>query len=178
MKCSFAIVIILFTITLVDQLLNLGLHRYFGIYPRDLFGLIGIATSPLIHGNFSHVFANSIPLFVLSVILFWNRRYYPARSLALIWFLSGVGTWTIGRVSSHIGASSLVFGLVTYLIISAIWMKCWKALLISVFVLVGYGGILLSLFTVQEGISWEGHLSGAVAGFFTAWINHKKPASA
>ncbi len=171
---SAGIVLLLVALETADELLSLSLNR-FGIIPRSASGLVGVVFSPLLHGNFAHLAANVGPLFVLLLILFWNRRYFPERSLFLIWLLSGLGTWLIGRGAAvHIGASSLVFGLAAYLIVAAVWMRCWRALFFSVVVFLFYGGLFYGLLSVEEGVSWEGHLSGAVAGFWTAWVNHKR----
>lgn len=125
---SGGIVLLLVLVEFVDQLFGVGLDR-FGIVPWTSSGLIGVVFAPLLHGGFGHLTANVGPLFVLLIILFWNRRYFPERSILLIWILSGIGTWLIGRQHAvHIGASSIVFGLVSYLIVAAIWMACWRAL--------------------------------------------------
>ena len=171
---SGTIVLLMVLVELADQFLGLGLDR-FGIVPRSPSGLLGIVFSPLLHGGFAHLTANAGPLLILLVILFWNRDYFPERSLILIWILSGIGTWLIGRhFAVHIGASSLVFGLVSYLIVSAIWMACWRALLFALLVFVLFGGLYYGLFQIERGVSWEGHLSGAISGFWVAWINHKR----
>ena len=171
---SGAIVLLLVLVEFVDQLFGVGLDR-FGIVPWTSSGLIGVVFAPLLHGGFGHLTANVGPLFVLLIILFWNRRYFPERSILLIWILSGVGTWLIGRQHAvHIGASSIVVGLVSYLIVAAIWMACWRALFFSILVFLLFGGLFYGLFHIEQGVSWEGHLSGAVAGFWVAWINHKR----
>ena len=164
---------LLVLIWLSDYLLTLHLSQ-FGIFPRTLRGLIGIATAPLIHGSFGHVLSNVTSLFLLLFFLFGDRRYHPRSTLALIWVLGGLGTWLIGRESSHIGASSLIFGLVPYIILAAFWMKCRYAMLIALVVLFFNIGVFYALIRVQEGVSWEGHLSGFIAGIMTAYILHKK----
>ena len=147
--------------------------KAFGILPRTVPGLIGIIFSPLLHLNAAHLFANSLPLFVLLMLLFWDRRYHPALTLAAIWVASGFGTWLIGRGNAiHIGASSLVYGLVVYLIAAAFWMKRWRSAAVAVFVFVIYGGIFFGLLPQLGQVSWEGHLAGAIAGLWTARKNH------
>jgi membrane associated rhomboid family serine protease len=171
---SAGIVLLLVVVEFLDQLLGAGLDR-FGIIPWTEAGLVGILFAPVLHGGFGHLAANVGPLFILLLILFWNRKYYPERTVILIWLLSGIGTWVIGRrMAVHIGASSIVFGLVSYLIVAAIWMACWRALFFSILVFVLFGGLFYGLFQIEQGVSWEGHLSGAIAGFWVAWINHKR----
>ena len=150
----------------------------FGIVPRTVPGLAGIAFSPLLHASPAHLLANALPLFVLLVLLFCDRHYYPVVTLSSIWFFSGLGTWLIGRASNdgqpvvHIGASSIIFGLVAYLITAGFLMKRWRSALVALVVFVCFGGILFGLLPQAGPISWEGHLSGALAGIWAAKRNH------
>src|SRR5881296_1949900 len=149
----------------------------FGIVPRTVPGLVGIAFSPLLHASSAHLLANALPLFILLVLLFWDRHYYPALTLSSIWFFSGLGTWLIGRASEggrpiiHIGASSIIFGLVTYLIVAGFRMKSWRSAVVALLVFIGFGGFLYGLLPRAGPISWEGHLSGALAGVWAAIRN-------
>lgn len=159
---------VLFAITLADLTLHLGLVR-FGIVPRTAPGLLGILWSPLIHAGLAHVAANGLPLFVLLTLLFTNPRYHPGRTLALIWFGSGLGTWMIGRPDSvHVGASSVIFGVAAFLIVAGVVLRSWRSLFVAVFVVVAFGGIFYGVLPQAGPISWEGHLSGAVVGVWTA----------
>ena len=151
----------------------------FGIVPRSLHGAVGIVTAPLLHGNVAHLFANIVPLFVLTVLLFWDRTYRPARTLTIIWLASGLGTWAIGRATGpdgqptvHIGASSIIFGLVAFLLAAGIMAGKWRTFLVAVVVFIVFGGIYVGLLPGNGPVSWEGHLSGAVAGLFAAFNNH------
>src|SRR5437773_3274250 len=151
----------------------------FGIVPRTVPGLVGIVFSPLLHASPAHLLANALPLFALLVLLFWDRHYYPALTLASIWFFSGLGTWLIGRASEggrpiiHIGASSIIFGLVTYLIVAGFRMKSCRSAVVALLVFIGFGGLLYGLLPRAGPISWEGHLSGALAGVWAAIRNHE-----
>lgn len=165
---SFSLVAVLFAITLADLSFNLFLVR-FGIVPRTLSGLWGILWSPLLHAGFAHVAANGLPLFVLLTLLFTSPKYHPTRTLALIWFGSGLGTWMIGRPDSvHVGASSVIFGLAAFLIVAGIVLRSWRSLFVALFVLIAFGGIFYGVMPQAGPISWEGHLSGAVVGVWTA----------
>lgn len=158
----------LFVVKGVEILFRLPLEQ-FGIVPRTVHGLAGILFSPLLHGNMHHLLANSIPLFVLLVILFSDSRYHPYRALALIWIASGAGTWLIGRGGSvHIGASSIVFGVAAFLIVAGLTVKSWRSATVAIFVFLFYGGIFYGALPQPGPISWEGHLCGAVAGVWTA----------
>jgi len=150
-----------------------------GIVPRTAPGTIGILTAPLLHGNLAHLFANVGPLFVLLVLLFWDKTYHPTRTLTMIWLASGVGTWLIGRAAGpngeptvHVGASSLIFGLVAYLILAGVLAGKWRSFFIAVVVFFIFGGIYVGVLPHDGPVSWEGHLSGAIAGLLAAFHNH------
>jgi membrane associated rhomboid family serine protease len=173
LELSAFLVCLLYAILAVNLVFHLGLSR-FGIVPRTGFGLLGIVFSPLLHAGWGHLMANAIPLFILLVLLFADRHYYPARTLALIWIGSGLGTWIIGRGGSvHIGSSSIIFGLVVYLMVAGILMKSWRSALIALIVFFAFGTMLLGVLPHSGPISWEGHLCGAAAGFWAARHNHE-----
>ncbi|MDA1275266.1 MAG: rhomboid family intramembrane serine protease [Verrucomicrobia bacterium] len=158
-------------VELVDFLIPFPLD-VFGIAPRTVPGLLGIAFSPLLHANAAHLLANALPLFFLLIVLHSNPRYRPMQALAIIWLVSGFGTWLIGRGGAiHIGASSLIYGLVAYLICAGWWIRSWNSAIVSVLVLVAYGGIFYGMLPQKGPISWEGHLAGAVAGWWVARRN-------
>jgi membrane associated rhomboid family serine protease len=172
-QLSLAAVTGLFALETADYLFPFSFDAY-GIVPRTLVGLRGICFSPLLHANFAHLLTNAVPLFVLLMVLFSHARYRPGLTLAMIWIGSGVGTWLIGRGNAiHIGASSIIYGLVAYLIVAGIFMKSWVAAAVAIAVGFVYGGVLYGIFAQPAHVSWEGHLSGALAGVWAAWKNHR-----
>lgn len=165
---SAAMVATLFLVKGIEVVLHLPLEQ-FGIVPRTVRGLLGIVFSPLLHGNMHHLLANSVPLFVLLVLLLSNPKYHPYRALGLIWLASGAGTWLIGRGGAvHIGASSIVFGVAAFLIVAGLTMKSWRSATVAILVFLFYGGIFYGALPQAGPISWEGHLCGAVAGVMAA----------
>lgn len=168
---SACIVLLLFVIYYVNAFLG-GWMIALGIVPRTGRGLMGIFFSPLLHGSAAHLMTNAISLFLLLFILFLYREYKADKTLILIWIFSGLGTWIIGRPSLHIGASGVIYGLVTYLIASAWWLRSWRSAIMSVGILMVYGGIFYGVLPQKGIISWEGHLSGAIAGFLVARYHH------
>ena len=168
-------------IHVVDTLTGDFLSNRLGVIPRHLWGLDGVLFSPLLHGDFGHYFANLLPMVVLLGLLFANPNYKPWHTLVLIWLLSGIGTWLIGRpVSNHIGASGVIFGLVTFLVTAAVILRSWRSAIISAVVFLMYGGILFGALppllnsSMEANISWEGHLSGAIGGIIAAWRIRRK----
>ncbi len=157
----------------LDRLLPL---EQYGLIPRDVHGLIGIATAPFLHANWQHIVNNTLPLTVLLVLLAGSRAD-SRLVVVLITVLGGTLLWLLGRGHAiHIGASSLVFGLATFLMVSGLLERRLVPLLISVLVAFVYGTTLLGgLAPWQPGVSWDGHLFGAIAGGISAWLLVRKP---
>jgi membrane associated rhomboid family serine protease len=140
-----------------------------GIYPRKLYGLPGILCSPFLHGHFNHLFFNSIPLFVLtSFVLLQGMKTYLMVS-AIIVILGGAGTWLIGRRGVHIGASGVIMGYWSYLLIEAYYHPSVMSVVLAVICLYYFGGMILNLFPQEVSASWEAHVSGFLAGLAAAY---------
>jgi len=142
----------------------------FGIYPLRISGLKGILFTPLIHGDFSHLIHNTIPFFVLATIIFYFYPKVAFRSMVMIYFLSGIGVWLFARTVYHIGASGVVYGLMAFILGTGIFRRNIKSVTLALIVFLYYSGMFVGLFPVQTGVSWEGHLSGAIVGIFTAFF--------
>ncbi|MFT4689195.1 MAG: rhomboid family intramembrane serine protease [Verrucomicrobiia bacterium] len=176
-QISFWLVGLLFAVEAVEVLTRVNFER-FGIIPRHPYGLVGVFVSPLLHGSAAHLAANAVPLFVLLTIVLWDKQYRAGQSLPLIWLLSGLGTWLIGRAYNdgvptvHLGASSIVYGLVAYIITAGFLMDSWRAIGVAVVVGIFYGGIFYGVLPQDSHISWEAHLCGALAGVWVARQNH------
>ena len=137
-----------------------------GIYPRTLSGLQGVVFSPFIHSDLEHLYNNSIPLLILLAAL---RYFYSRQTFAVIGFgilFSGIITWIIGRDNYHIGASSLIYVLVSFIFFKGIQTKYYRLVALSLAVILVYGGMVWYIFPkVDDKISWEGHLAGLITGF-------------
>lgn len=151
--------------------LRFGLHlKHFGVYPRKIEGLIGVICSPFIHGSLTHLYHNSIPLFVLSMALFYFYR--PIAWKLILWgiLLSGLFTWCIGSPAYHIGASGLIYVLMSFLLFKGLFSKHYRLIALSLVVVFLYGGMIWYIFPVKEKMSWEGHLSGFVVGILCSFL--------
>lgn len=145
-----------------------------GVYPRTLNGLKGIFFKPFIHSNTNHLFNNSVPLFVLSVSLFYFYQKVATRVLLIGCFFTGFLTWLIARESFHIGASGVVYLLFSFVFFSGIIKKHYRLVAMSLITIFLYGSMVWYVLPIKEGMSWEGHLSGFVTGFLLAIYYRKQ----
>ena len=146
----------------------------FGVYPRSFEGLRGILFSPFIHSDAKHLFNNSVPLFVLSLSLFYFYRSVARRVLWIGALLTGLLTWIIARDAYHIGASGVVYLLFSFIFFSGIFKNHYRLIAMSLVTIFLYGSMIWFLFPMEGRISWEGHLSGFLIGLVFAFIFRKR----
>ena len=163
---------LIWVVFLLSLVLELDLTRM-GILPRDLFGILGIVTAPLIHANFSHLISNTIPLILLGWSMYFFYNKVASRVFILVYLLTGFLVWLFAREVYHIGASGLVYAFVSFLFFSGIFRKDNKSIAIALLVTFLYGGVVWGILPGQKGISWESHLFGAIAGFVAAYLFRK-----
>src|SRR5215468_6144405 len=160
-------VALLWIIECVNALLDYRLNRW-GILPRTSAGLVGIPLSPFLHGSFTHLILNTVPLVTLGgLVAFYGTRVFLAVSFWII-LLSGTALWLLGRSAYHIGASSVIFGYFGYLVARGWYERSVTALLVAILTLGLYGGIVWGVLPTQSYVSWEGHLFGLLAGVLVA----------
>ena len=146
---------------------------FLGVLPREAYGLIGILTAPLVHGNLTHIISNTVPLLILGAALY---LFYPRPSnlvFVICYAMPSVFVWIFGRTFYHIGASGLVYALAFFLIALGFFRRDAKSILISVAVIVIYGGVLFNTSMLSSEVSWEAHLFGALVGIGTALGIHR-----
>jgi len=145
---------------------------FLGVYPLKLKGLIGIVTSPLIHGDFSHLSANSLPVVILGASIFFFYKEIAFKIFFLIYFLSGIWVWLFARGDSyHIGASGIIYGMAAFLFLSGILRRDTRLMAVSLIVIFAYGGMIWGVFPdffPEKNISWESHLMGMLSGLILA----------
>ncbi len=130
--------------------------------------LRGILLSPLLHGSFSHLLSNTLPLLILGgFVALRGARTIVGVSLFVV-VLGGLLVWLVGRPAIHIGASGLVFGYFGYLLAQGWYERSFVSLLVAVVVVILYGGMILGALPQGGFISWEGHLFGLIAGVLAA----------
>lgn len=164
-------VIILWLIKGVDMIFNLDLNQY-GLYPREVKGLLGIITSPLLHADLSHLFANTVPLLILGTLLFYFYKEIAWMILILLYLVTGFWVWTFARGgAAHIGASGVIYGLAAFLFFSGIIRKEPALMVITLLIAFLYGSLIWGIFPElfpHQHISWESHFMGLLAGLVLA----------
>lgn len=179
LRLLFAMVGLMWGVEIVDTVLLMsglgsrsgGFLDQFGIWAYSPEGLIGIATAPFLHAGFAHLLSNTVPLLMLGAIIAASGAAHLLAVTVVVALISGFGTWlTSPPYAVTVGASGLVFGYATYLIVRGIFNRSLGQLLIGIIVVIFWGGALLSGLLPQPGISWQGHFFGAVGGVVSAWL--------
>ena len=170
-----AIVAVMWVVEIVNTLDSNGLDSD-GIWARNVGRLWGVLTSPFLHASFAHLISNTIPLVFMGVIVALRGAGRLATVTAIVIVLGGLGTWLIGPSGqSTIGASGLVFGYATYLLARGFFNRSLLELLTGLIVGAVWGAALLVSLVPHPGISWQGHLCGAVAGVVAARALARRP---
>jgi len=169
-KLLVALVGLMWLSEIVDTALHGRLDRY-GIIAREPDGLFGIITAPFLHLGFGHLISNTLPLVTLGAIIAVSGALRLFSVTAIVTTIGGLGTWLISPPHTiTIGASGLVFGYAAYLVARGIFNRRLGQIAVGVIVILVWGSALLGGLLPQDGISWQGHLFGGIAGILSAWI--------
>ncbi|MCZ4277807.1 MAG: rhomboid family intramembrane serine protease [Rhodococcus sp. (in: high G+C Gram-positive bacteria)] len=164
-----AFVVLLWIIEIIDVASGSRVQQA-GIEPRSMDGLWGILFAPVLHDDWAHLFANTIPVLILGFLVLLSGLARGLTATGIIWVIGGVGTWLIGGSNdNHIGSSILIFGFISYLLTRGIFTRKLGQLAIGVVVFVVYGSALWGVLPATPGVSWQGHLFGAIGGVVAAW---------
>ena len=154
----------------VDQVAFDGDLDRFGIVPRQLDGLTGVALAPFLHAGFGHLVANTIPLLVLGgLIAFKGLRRLVTVAVGVV-VLGGLGVWVFGRSAIHLGASGVVFGFLGYLVAAGVLERRLRSVVLAVVAVALYGGMIWGVLPGTPGVSWESHLFGLLSGLVMARV--------
>jgi len=164
-----SVVALMWLVKIIEVVKGTKFTRW-GIFPRDWDGFIGIITAPFIHSDWQHLMSNSLPMFMLLgiVMVFYKRVAIP--STLIITVITGFTVWLFARESYHVGASGIVYGLVSFLAWTGIFRRNLKSIILALVILFMYGGYFHGIVPTKEGVSWESHLFGGMAGIFTAFL--------
>lgn len=164
----FAIAVVMWLSEIADVLAGHRLDQY-GIEPRDADGLAGIVAAPFLHAGFGHLVSNTVPFLILGFVIAFKGAMRVVAVTAVVALVSGLGTWLVAPADTlHLGASGVVFGYATYLLSRGFFDRDVVELAIGLAVGVIWGSVLLGGLLPEEGISWQGHLFGAIGGVAAA----------
>jgi membrane associated rhomboid family serine protease len=164
------LIVLLWLIEIFERIMQVDLGMY-GILPRTFQGLLGILTAPLIHGDWNHLYANTFSLLgsLVIVTIFYPKVYFHA--LTSIWIITGIGVWMFARDNFHIGASGVIYGLVSFIFWTGVFKYNPKSIVLALLMLSLFGGMFESIFpNVEQRISWESHLIGGIVGIAVAFV--------
>ncbi len=169
----FLAILAIWMVYYIEIKFGLNFNKY-GIYPKTFLGLRGVIFSPFIHSNATHLFNNSIPLGVMLGCLYYFYNKIATKVLLIGFVLTGILTWTFARPAYHIGASGVIYFLVSFIFFSGVFRKYYRLIALSLAVVFLYGSMVWYIFPIEQKISWEGHLSGFLIGFIVAYIYKNK----
>ena len=165
-------VFLMWGVKIYEIIYNISFVSY-GVFPKELKGLRGVLFSPFIHKDIYHLVNNSYPILILGSILFFFYKKIARQIFFWLFFTTGLWLWSIGRPSLHIGASGIIYALASFIFVSGLIRKNPKLSAVSLIVVFLYGGLFWGVLPIDIEISWEGHLSGFLAGILIA-IFYKK----
>jgi membrane associated rhomboid family serine protease len=169
-----AMAAVMWVVEIVDQVADGRLDAY-GIEPRDVEGLDGIVFAPFLHGGFDHLIGNTIPFLLLGLAIAVGGLVRVATVTVIVALVGGFGTWLIAPSNTvHIGASGIVFGFASYLVARGLYSRSLAQIALGIAVLAVWGTTLLQGLVPEDGISWQGHLFGAIGGIVAARLLHRR----
>jgi membrane associated rhomboid family serine protease len=169
LRITLGFLALLWLIELLDWALDLG-PGSLGVLPRQWSGVPGILFAPLLHAGVAHLLSNSLPLLVLGTAMLYLYPASAMRVLPAIYLGPGVAVWLFGRESIHIGASGLVYGLVTYILVAGLIRRDRRAIAASMLVCFMYGALIWGVLPIDPTVSWETHLAAALIGLVLALV--------
>ena len=172
LKFSATVLIIIWSVKIFEIVFDYDFTEY-GVLPRKFNGLTGILFSPLIHSDVNHLLSNSLPVIILCLLIFNFYSQIAKKIFIYLYFISGLWLWCIGRESFHIGASGLIYAMASFLFFSGILRKNSQLSAVALLVIFIYGGLFWGLFPIHKNVSWEGHLTGFIAGILVSFIFRK-----
>ena len=171
-----AFVAIIWVVKGVEAIFHLD-FSFLGIKPLQVDGIPGIFLFHFLHGSWSHLYANTLPIIVLGSSLFYFYKPIATKIWLLLMFSTGLLTWCGARGGVHIGASALIYGLAFFLMLSGFIRRNKSLVIVSFLVIFLYGSIIWGLYpkyAIENHISWEGHLAGFIMGIALAIVYRKE----
>jgi membrane associated rhomboid family serine protease len=159
---------------------NYGLDRSFGILPRDVARLPDIVIAPLLHFSWTHIEANSGPLFVFGFLAAYRGvvRWVGVTVVCVV--TSGLAVWLFQSSNElTVGASGVIYGYFGYVIVKGLFDRHLIDVLIGAAMGLSFAYVLVAVVPGTPGVSWVGHLGGLVGGIASGWLfREQRPSSA
>ena len=171
-----AFVAIIWLVKGIEEVFHLD-FSFLGIKPLQVDGIPGIFLFHFLHGSWSHLFANTLPIIVLGACLYYFYKPIATKTWLLLMFSTGLLTWCGARGGIHIGASALIYGLAFFLMLSGFIRRNRSLVIVSFLVIFLYGSLIWGIYpkyAIENHISWEGHLAGFIMGITLAIVYRKE----
>jgi membrane associated rhomboid family serine protease len=165
------ILAIMWILEAINSLDSNRISKSDGIVARNLDHIWAIFTAPFLHFSWQHLIANTVPFAFMGVIIALRGARRLLGVTLIIIVIGGLGTWLIAPSGTDTaGASGVVFGYATYLFARGFFNRSVLELLTGLVVGVVWGGALLSSVVPHTGVSWQGHVCGAIGGVVAAYL--------
>lgn len=168
-RWPFYILLLMWALEIIKHLTGIQFGNY-GILPRYMTGLKGIITAPLIHGSYGHLFNNSLPFLVGATLIIYFYQRVSFAVISLIWILTGALVWIFAKPAYHIGASGVVYGMISFIFWAGVFNRDRQSIVLSLIILFLYSGMFYGVLPDQPGVSWESHLLGGMVGILAAYL--------
>ncbi|AWB84577.1 rhomboid family intramembrane serine protease [Corynebacterium liangguodongii] len=164
-RFAFGFLAVIWGVFIVNEVFFLGALKAFGVHPLDANTLLLIFTSPLLHANVSHIISNSIPGAIFCFLIGYSGARVFWEVTGIVTVIAGLGTWVFGGIgTNHIGASGLIYGWLAYLVVRGFFNRSAQQIALGVILGFFYSGLIWGVLPGTEGVSWQGHLFGAIGG--------------
>ncbi len=173
-KIGLYFIALMWGIFFIDKLLPFIALNSYGIHPRQLNRIYGIFTTVFLHGSLSHLMSNTLPLLLALTALFGNYPKIANKVFIYSIILTGIMVWLFARNANHIGASGILYAILTFIFISGFIRKDMQSVGISLVIVFLYGSLVFGIIPNKGHISWESHLFGLLVGVFLAWLYRKR----
>ena len=175
---------VMWAVEIADQFMFNGMLDSFGLHAKQAgpllpmvpVDIVGVFTLPFLHGGFAHIISNTIAYIPLAMLIqTQNSRWFQF----IFWFvamLSGLASWAISPLGTvGVGASGVVFGFWGFCLSRCLFKFTTVNLLVAALTFLWFGSLWKGAvpWMVGEGISWQGHLTGAIAGVLCACLISK-----
>ncbi len=172
-KIGLYFIVLMWVVFILDLFLPFITLKNFGIHPRHVNSLFGIVTTIFLHGSLSHLMSNTLPLLLALTALFGNYPKIAQKVLIYSIILTGLLVWLFARSANHIGASGILYAILTFIFVSGFIRKDMQSVGLSLVIVFLYGSLIFGVIPNKEHISWESHLFGMLVGAFLAWLYRK-----